>query len=313
MLQIYYFIFYLQIFFAFIIVFLQKNTAMQSLKNACRQLSSAKWFEILIVGIILANCILIGVETYARHQWIHLVQTIILFLFTFEIIVRIIAAKNLKEFFISGWNNFDLFLVLISYVPESLFSNVSAVMMLRVLRIFRVLRLLRTSDEIKLIVSVLSKSFSALFYNGIFFFIFLYLFSIVGVSLFKLPDYSALSPEMQAQYALLMNDASNTPVCSPDPYGTLSESMFTLFRALTGEDWTDLRYNLVKASEYRLISASSVVITTFHVVWFVLAAFLLLNLVVGAIVNNYQVIMEESRERKRKEAAQKEENKKEQG
>ncbi|MDR2801937.1 MAG: ion transporter [Prevotellaceae bacterium] len=279
---------------------------MKPVKNACRQLSAAKWFEILIVGIILTNCILIGVETYARHQWIHVVQNIILFIFTFEITVRFIARKSLKEFFLSGWNNFDLFLVLISYVPESLFSNVSAVMMLRVLRIFRILRLLRTSEEIKLIVSVLSKSFSALFYNGIFFFIFLYLFSIVGVSLFKLPDYQALNPEMQAQYELFMQEAPNTPECSPEPYGTLSESMFTLFRALTGEDWTDLRYNLIKASEYRLIPASSEVITTFHIVWFVLAAFLLLNLVVGAIVNNYQVIMEESRERKRKEAAQKE-------
>ncbi|MDR2801991.1 MAG: ion transporter [Prevotellaceae bacterium] len=281
---------------------------MKLIKNACRQLSTAKWFEILIVGIILANCILIGAETYAHRQWIHVVQNIILFIFTFEIAVRFIASKNLKEFFISGWNNFDLFLVLISYVPESMFSNVSAVMMLRVLRIFRVLRLLRTSDEIKLIVSVLSKSFSALFYNGIFFFIFLYLFAIIGVSLFKLPDYATLTPGMQVQYELFMQEAPNTPNCSPEPYGTLSESMFTLFRALTGEDWTDLRYNLIKASEYRLIPASSTIITTFHIVWFVLAAFLLLNLVVGAIVNNYQVIMEESRERKRKEALQKEKN-----
>ena len=279
---------------------------MKSIKSACRQLSTAKWFEVLIVGIILANCILIGAETYARHQWIHVVQNIILFIFTFEIAIRFIASESLKEFFISGWNNFDLFLVLISYVPESLFSNVSAVMMLRVLRIFRVLRLLRTSDEIKLIVSVLSKSFSALFYNGIFFFIFLYLFAIIGVSLFKLPDYATLNPDMQVQYELFRQEAPNTPECSPEPYGTLSESMFTLFRALTGEDWTDLRYNLIKASEYRLIPASSTVITAFHIVWFVLAAFLLLNLVVGAIVNNYQVIMEESRERKRQEAMQKE-------
>jgi voltage-gated sodium channel len=74
--------------------------------------------------------------------------------------------------------------------------------------------------------------------------------------------------------------------------------MFTLFRALTGEDWTDLRYNLIKASERHLIPVSSVVITSYHIIWFILAAFLLLNLIVGAIVNNYQVIMEESRKRK---------------
>ncbi len=269
------------------------------MKVFCRRLTEAKWFELLIVGIILLNCILIGVETYAHHHWIRIAQGVILAVFTFEILVRLIAAGNLKEFFRSGWNNFDLMLVLISYIPESLFSNVSTLMMLRVLRVFRVLRLLRTSPEIKLIVSVLSKSFSALFYNGIFFFIFLYLFAIIGVSLFRLPAYESLDEAGKARYGQFMAEAPNSPECSPEPYGTLGEAMFTLFRCLTGEDWTDLRYNLLKAHQYGLVHVSSPVITTYHVVWFILSAFLLLNLVVGAIVNNYQVIMEETREKKR--------------
>jgi len=172
------------------------------------------------------------------------------------------------------------------------------IMVVRILRVFRVLRLLRTSDEIKLIIAVLSKSFSALFYNAVFFFIFLYLFSIMGVSMFRLPDPQNLNVADQTKLTELLTVAPNSPECSPDPYGTLAESMFTLFRALTGEDWTDLRYNLIKAHEYGFVHASPTVITAFHVVWFVLAAFLLLNLVVGAIVNNYQVIMEESRREK---------------
>jgi voltage-gated sodium channel len=271
------------------------------IKATCCKLANARCFELCIVAVIIVNCILIGVETYGHHRAVHLIQNSILFIFTFEILVRFIAADSIKDFFRSGWNNFDLFLVLISYVPESLFSNVSMVMIMRVLRIFRVLRLLRTSDEIKLIVSVLTKSFSALVYNGMFFFIFLYLFAIIGVSLFKLPDYQTLDSAMKAQYELYIKEAPNTPECSPEPYGTLGESMFTLFRALTGEDWTDLRYNLVKASEYKLISVSSAVITGFHILWFVLAAFLLLNLMVGAIVNNYQIIMDESKKTRKRQ------------
>ncbi len=272
---------------------------MKTIPVLCKKLTESKWFELLIVGIILANCVLIGLETYAHHHWIKVTQSIILFIFTFEIIVRLIASGSLKSFFRSGWNNFDLWLVVISYVPETLFSNVSLVMVLRVLRVFRVLRLLRTSPEIKLIVSVLTKSFSALFYNGVFFFIFLYLFSIIGISLFRLPAYNTLDDAGKAAYERLMAEAPNAPQCSPEPYGTLGESMFTLFRTLTGEDWTDLRYNLLKAKEFGLIQTSSVAITSFHVVWFILSAFLLLNLVVGAIVNNYQVIMEETRQKKR--------------
>lgn len=68
--------------------------------------------------------------------------------------------------------------------------------------------------------------------------------------------------------------------------------MFTLFRALTGEDWTDLRYNLITASQHGVVKVSPTVITSYHILWFVLSAFLLLNLVVGAIVNNYQIAMD---------------------
>ena len=57
---------------------------------------------------------------------------------------------------------------------------------------------------------------------------------------------------------------------------------------MTGEDWTDLRYNLVTASEMGVIKTPTVVVTLFHVFWFIIAAFLLLNLVTGAILNNYQ-------------------------
>jgi voltage-gated sodium channel len=273
---------------------------MQNLKQLCRDLINKKWFEIGIVIVILVNCVLIGVETYGSNDKVHLVQTIILGIFTFEIITRFIARESIKSFFQSGWNIFDLSLVIISYIPESLFEGSSTIMVIRVLRVFRVLRLLRTSQEIKLIIAVLTKSFSALFYNGVFFFIFLYLFAIIGVSLFRLPAYDSLDSTQQQKYVEMMGVAPNSPECSPDPYGTLSESMFTLFRALTGEDWTDLRYNLIVAHDYGFVHAPVWVITSFHVIWFILAAFLLLNLVVGAIVNNYQIIMEESRRKMQK-------------
>ena len=278
---------------------------MQKLKQFCRNIIEYKWFEIAIVIVIIANSILIGVETFLITPTILGIQHFILGIFTFEIIARFIARESMKSFFRSGWNVFDLFLVLISYIPESLFEGSSTFMVIRILRIFRVLRLLRTSDEIKLIINVLSKSFSALFYNGLFFFIFLYLFSIIGISLFKLPDYDHLDDAAKEKYTELKAVIAPTSASTFDSYGTLGESMFTLFRALTGDDWTDLRYNLITAHQYKLIHTSPIVITAFHVIWFILAAFLLLNLVVGAIVNNYQVVMEQSR--REKELSKKEE------
>lgn len=271
---------------------------MQKLKDISRQIINNKIFEISITLIIIANAVLIGVETYGYNPHIALVQKIILGIFTVEILLRFIARENIKEFFTNGWNIFDLSLVLIGYIPENLFADATMMMGLRVLRVFRVLRLLRAAKELKLIVSVLIKSMISMFYNVILFVIFIYLFAIVGVSLFKLPDSSTMNEAEKEQYEEFLKVAPNAPSNSPDPFGSLHEAMFTLFRELTGEDWTDLRYNHVTAYEYGLIKASPTTITTFHILWFVLSVFLLLNLVTGTIINNYQNAREDQTKQK---------------
>jgi len=254
-----------------------------------------KWFEPLILSTILINCVLIGVETYHSSNLISAVQQIALLIFTAEISLRWLARQSASDFFRDSWNVFDLSLVLISFVPEAMFSSGAIIMSVRVLRVFRVLRLLRAAEEIKLIVAVLIRSFSALTYNGLFFFIFLYLFALVGLSIFKLPE-PVNEPTRQA-LAQLTIEAPRAPANSPDPYGTLGETMFTLFRVLTGEDWTDVHYNLVTAHQLELIAPPPWLIVTYHVTWYIISAFLLLNLLVGAILNNYQIIMEETRDK----------------
>ena len=271
---------------------------MENIKSFCTQIINSKNFEWFITAIIIINSLLIGVQATHTSSNIDFIQTIILYIFTFEIIARYIAAENSKAFFQSGWNNFDLILVLIGWIPASLGSG-STMMALRVLRVFRVLRLLRAAEELKLIVSVLVKSLKSMFYNGLLFLIFIYLYAVAGVSLFRLPDPQQLSPTELQKYEQLMTEAPHSPVNSPDPFGTIGEAFFTLFRALTGEDWTDLRYNLITASNLGVIDVNPSVITVFLVSWFCIAAFLLLNLVTGAVINNYQNSLAEVEERKK--------------
>lgn len=272
---------------------------MSKIKKIASLIAYNKGFELFITGIIILNSVLIGVETYTDNLTVKMIQQGILYIFTFEILMRFIAARSIKEFFCDGWNVFDLTLVLIGYIPETLFASASMMTALRVLRVFRILRLLRTSKEIKLIVTVLVKSMTSMFYNLILFLIFVYLYAIAGVSMFRLPDPTTLEGEQLAKYEKLMEVAPNAPSNSPDPFGDLGEAIFTLFRELTGEDWTDLRYNHITASEYGLIHVNSAVITTYHVSWFCLAAFLLLNLVTGAVINNYQIAIDEEDEKKK--------------
>lgn len=268
---------------------------MNAIRSYCRAITTNRVFELAIIIIIIINSLLIGVETYTTNPYITLTQNIILGVFTLEILMRYIAAESNRSFFSAGWNIFDLSLVIIGFIPETLFTNASMAMALRVLRVFRVLRLLRTSKEIKLIISVLVKSLNSLLYNLIFYLIFLYLFAIIGVSIFRLPEKDSVPPAVYAQYEAYISEAPHAPGNAADPYGSLDESMFTLFRVMTGDDWSDVRYNLITASEHHVIKVSPAIITIYHVVWFIISAFLLLNLVVGAILNNYQIVMDEMR------------------
>ena len=117
--------------------------------------------------------------------------------------------------------------------------------------------------------------------------------------LFRSP--ATLQGEEKESYEKLMEIAPHSPSNSPDPFGTLGEAMFTLFRELTGEDWTDLRYNHITAYELGVIKTPPVVINLFHIIWFIIAAFMLLNLVTGAIINNYQSVMEKKEHEKNAE------------
>ncbi|MDE6536042.1 MAG: ion transporter [Muribaculaceae bacterium] len=275
---------------------------MKNLREFCKSLAYGRPFDYFITVVILVNSFLIGVQTTYENPTVDLIQQFILYIFTFEVVIRMIAAGNLKEFFKGGWNIFDFVLVVIGWIPPTVIDNASTIMALRVLRVFRVLRLLRTLEEIKLIIAVLIRSMKSLLYNGILFLIFMYLFAVAGVSMFRLPNPDTLSGEKLELYEKLMTEAPHSPANSPDPYGTIGEAFFTLFRALTGEDWTDLRYNLVTAAQYNLISVSPTVVTCFHVIWFCIAAFLLLNLVTGAVINNYQVSIDEEEHKRKKKS-----------
>lgn len=255
------------------------------------------WFEYIMVFVILVNSVLIGVETYFFSSTVLYIQNICLWIFTCEIFLRFIFRDRGRSFFQSGWNVFDLILVIINHIPLEILENSNYLFGLRVLRALRVLRLLRTTEEIELIITAFSKSLKLLGYNALFFAISLYLFAIVGVTIFKLPS-ETKDPLMKEKLSLYYEIAPNAPACSPDPYGSLGETTFTLFRILTGEDWTDIRYNLIKANEIGIIKIPQFAITAYHVLWFVVAVYLFTNLLIGAIVTNYQEVVNERRKNK---------------
>lgn len=245
-----------------------------------RTLVRHKRFDHVSVAVILSNAVLMGIELNHGAYWTHVAQEVVTTLYVIEVALRYLGRASTKEYLGDNWNYFDLIVVGASLLPEALFSGAD-VAVLRTFRVFRLFRVLRNIEELSMITAVLLRSIRSLGYSGVLFFVFLYVYAVMGVTLFKQDDYASSV------------NASLNP-SNPDPYGTLGEAMFSLFRVMTGEDWTDLRYNLL--SKDGASAEWDVLVTLYHVSWMIVSAFLLLNLVVGAIVNNYDRMISEVKE-----------------
>lgn len=245
-----------------------------SLQTKIQSLVQTKLFERGVAAVIVVNAILIGVELEKSSTTVEIAQDGILAIFVLELILRFVGRKSNEEYFRDGWNYFDIFVILIAFVPPDIAGN-AEVSVLRTLRVLRVFKLLREVEELRLITSVLLRSIKSLGYCGLLFLIFIYVYAVIGVSLFKVDTLQSV-PQWSGNPQWL------------DPYGSLGEAMFTLFRILTGAGWTDLRYNLLRQNPN-----IDTVVTVYHVSWMVLSGFLLINLVVGAVVNNYNRAMAE--------------------
>ena len=232
----------------------------------------SSWFSQLIIVVIMLNAILIGVQTSIDNHWVNLVQRILLIIFVIEIPLRWFGKDSVKEYVTNYWNWFDILIVGLALIPESLLGDASAISTLRVFRVFRVLRLFKVFPELQLMIRVLVRSIKSVFYAGFLLVIFMYIYAVLGVLLFE-------------GNATVVTAHTNTI----DPFGTVGEGFFSLFRVMTGEDWTDLRYDLLRSG----CSVNPIVLNVYFVSWYILSAFLLINVVIGAVINNYEKVKRE--------------------
>lgn len=271
-----------------------------------RRIVDSKWFTLFIMFLIILNGLLIGVQTYDNApDSIRIIQLSILFIFFLEIAIRWTGRRTTEEYVGDWWNWFDIFILMLGVIPEVadiLLDNTNEdqqniMSTLRILRVVQLTRSVRAIGELQLLIGVLIKSIRSLSYIAVLFLLIMYIYAIIGVTLFKNPDYNN-------------SEHIKLTISNPDPYGDLGEAFFTLFRILTGEDWTDLRYNLLSNKEIKgsVPVASNTVITFYHVSWMIIAAYLLINLVIGAIVNNFQIVLEAQKEAEDKLAEKREEN-----
>ncbi len=152
--------------------------------GALARLVDGQRFNSVIATVIVANAIVLGLETYpavvsAHGSTLTRLNAIFYGVFLVELILRFASYRRRPaDFFRSGWNVFDLVViggVLIPGVREQ-------AQLLRLLRLARVARLVRFLPDVRVLVLTVTKSIPSLFSMVVLIFLLMFVYGMVGWS-----------------------------------------------------------------------------------------------------------------------------------
>ncbi|MET0002113.1 MAG: ion transporter [Candidatus Thiodiazotropha sp.] len=225
-----------------------------TLRDRFEQLRSNKLFETFVILVIVISALMIGAKTYpipaAAAQVLRIMDVGITLFFLTEIIIRMVAEKNLKTFFSKGWNIFDFLIVTASLIPV---DDSEAALLGRLLRVFRVLRLVSIIPELRILMNAFVTAIPRMGYVSLLMFIIFYIYAAMGSMFF-----SEINREL---------------------WGNITIAMLTLFRIATFEDWTDVMYETMAVHPLSW---------SFYLSFIFIVAFVFLNMMIGIVLETLQ-------------------------
>jgi voltage-gated sodium channel len=225
------------------------------LKAFAHRIVEARAFEPFMIGLILFNAVLIGLETSPEiieqyGDWLHLGNNIILGVFIVEATLKITAvAPRLGLYFGNGWNLFDFSIVVLSLIP----ATGEFALVARLVRILRVLRLISAVPQLRLIVATLVRSIPSMGHVIMLMSVIFYIYAVTGVHFFSADD--------------------------PDHWGSLGAALLTLFQLVTLEGWVEVMNTALENHPWAWL---------YFVSFVLLGTFVILNLFIAVVINNLE-------------------------
>lgn len=221
-------------------------------RERLRRLVEHQWFQRTVLGVIIANAAILGLETSIVDgpvdEVLQVVDDVMLWFFVAEISLRLVAHG--PRFFRDPWSVFDLLVVGIALIPAT-----GPLSLLRALRILRVLRLADSVPSMKRVVNGLVAAVPGMGSVGALLVLVMYVSVVIATSL-----YGAIAPEH---------------------FGDLGTTAFTLFQVMTGEAWPDIADDVMEVEPTAWI---------FFVVFILVVSFAVLNLFIAVVVSGMESI-----------------------
>ena len=222
------------------------------LHNLLKNFIESRFINIFITLVILVNAITLGLETSEElvskiGNMLIYVDKIALSIFVIELLIKLFVYR--LSFFKSGWNVFDFIIVTIALIPTS-----GPLSILRAFRIFRALRLLSMVPSMKKVIQAMFYAIPGIASVGTIIVLIFYISAVLVTNFFgnKFEDW----------------------------FGSIGESMYSLFQIMTLESWS---MGIVRPvmEEYPYAWA-------FFVPFILVTTFAVLNLFIGIIVDAMQ-------------------------
>ncbi|XP_072921388.1 sodium channel protein 1 brain-like [Hemitrygon akajei] len=243
------------------------------------KLVSNKWFEPFTIALITLNVLVMACDHYGQSKMFALVlnrfNVIFAALFTVEAILKLLGQR--QYYFTQAWNIFDFLVVVLSLVGIALDSSASKkqgvsptiLRVFRIVRLARLLRLVRSLKGIRKLLFTLVISIPALFNIGLLLGLVMFIYSILGMSLFR--DLPREPP---------INDMVN--------FETFGNSMMLLFRLTTAAAWNEILHVMINSHVQRQF-VSFMYMTSYIVV----ANIVIINMYVAVILENFHEAQEQ--------------------
>jgi hypothetical protein len=204
------------------------------LKDMCHAVATYWLFDHVIFGCIVLNTVCLALTWYGEPpglkpvlETVNLVFNVI---YTLEALIKLIAFGT--GYFSEGWNNFDFVIVMAAWLGAAAghLDGVdlgASTTVIRSFRISRIFKIIKKYKSLRILFYTFIGAIPQLTNVGGLLFLFLFLYSVLGVSLFA---------PVKLQGALDVH--AN--------FQTFGGALLTLFRMSTGESWHMLMYDCAR-------------------------------------------------------------------
>jgi voltage-gated sodium channel len=223
-------------------------------RERLRSLVEHRWFQRVVLAVIIANAVVLGLETSIvagpPDEVLQVLDDLMLWFFVIEIALRLVAHG--PRFFRDPWSVFDLLVVGVALIPAT-----GPMSVLRALRILRVLRLADSVPSMKRVVNGLVAAVPGMGSVGALLVLVMYVSVVIATNLYG--------------------------TVAEEHFGDLGTTAFTLFQVMTGEAWPDI------AADVMVHEPSAWI---FFVVFILVVSFAVLNLFIAVVVSGMESIEE---------------------